>query len=127
VLASFHDRYETLTADHPDAKKEMALLGPTAVQIGQLVQNSPKVNGNGAKWIQLAERAEADRHTLCMFLDGRALFAGLFHMYAATFKEMRDNLKPIIKEYGQENFRKQNKINAERETDTLKMSAKPRK
>jgi hypothetical protein len=65
VLASFHDRDKRLIADHPDAKKEMDLVRASIVQIGQLVQNSPKVNGNGAKWKQLAGSAEADRSTLC--------------------------------------------------------------
>jgi hypothetical protein len=71
------------------------------VKIGHLVQNSPKVNGNGAKWKQLADIAEADRHTLCKFLDAQALFTGLVHMYAATCKEMRDNLQPSNKVSGQ--------------------------
>jgi hypothetical protein len=39
------------------AKKEMDLLQASVVQTGQLVQNLPKVNGNGAKWKQLADRA----------------------------------------------------------------------
>jgi hypothetical protein len=72
------------------------------VQIGQPVQNSPKVNGNGAKWKQLANRAEADRHTLCKFLDGQGLFTGICHIYAATYKEMRDGLQPSSIESGQE-------------------------
>jgi hypothetical protein len=69
--------------------------------VGQLVQNSPKVNGNGIKWTQLANRAEADRHTLCKFIDGQALFTGLFHMYAAICKEIRDSLQLSSKELGQ--------------------------
>jgi hypothetical protein len=40
----------------------MNLVLATIVQIGQHVQNSPKVNGNGAKLKQPAGRAEADRH-----------------------------------------------------------------
>jgi hypothetical protein len=32
------------------AKKEMDLVRTAIVQIGQLVQNSLRVNGNGAKW-----------------------------------------------------------------------------
>jgi hypothetical protein len=60
------------------------------------------MNGNGAKWKQLAERAEAVGHTHCNFLDGQAVFTGLFHMCAATYKEMRDSLRPNSKEPGQE-------------------------
>jgi hypothetical protein len=55
--------------------------------MGRLGQNSPIVIGNGAKWKQLADRAEADRHTLYKFIDGQVLFTGLFHMYAAIGKE----------------------------------------
>jgi hypothetical protein len=45
-------------------KKEMDLLRVSVVQIGQLVQNSLKMNGIGAKCKQQAERAEADRYNL---------------------------------------------------------------
>jgi hypothetical protein len=74
----------------------------SVVQIGQLVQNLPKVNGNGAKWKQLADRVEANRHTLCKFTAGQTLFISIFHMYAATYKEMRDSLQPSSMELGQE-------------------------
>jgi hypothetical protein len=50
LLASFHDRYGKLIADHPDAKKDLDLLRASVAQIGQLIQNSPEVNGNGAEW-----------------------------------------------------------------------------
>jgi hypothetical protein len=59
------------------------------------------VNGNDARWKQPADRAEADMRTLCKFLDGQALFTGLFHMYAATDKEMRGSLQPSSTESGQ--------------------------
>jgi hypothetical protein len=49
ILASFNERYEKLIANHPDTKKEMDPVQAPIVQIGQLVQNSPKVNGNGDK------------------------------------------------------------------------------
>jgi hypothetical protein len=35
-----------------------------------------------------------------IFLDRQALFADLFDMYAAAFKEMRDNNQAISKESG---------------------------
>jgi hypothetical protein len=41
VLTSFHERYEKLRVDHPDAKKEMDLVRASVVQREQLVQNSP--------------------------------------------------------------------------------------
>jgi hypothetical protein len=43
---------------------------------------------------KLADRAEADRHILCKFLDAQALFTGLVHMYAATYKGMMHSLQP---------------------------------
>jgi hypothetical protein len=100
VLASLEERDEKLTADHPDEKKLMNIVRSSIVQTGQLVQNSRKVNGNGAKWKQLADTAEADRHTLCKFLAGQALFNDLYHIYAATYKEIRSSLQPSSKESG---------------------------
>jgi hypothetical protein len=102
VLALFDERYEKLIADRPDAKKEMDLVRVSVVKVWQLVQNSTKVNGSCAKWKQLEDRAEADRHNVGKFLDAEALFTGLFHMYAATYKEMGDSLQPSSKELGQE-------------------------
>jgi hypothetical protein len=123
----FHERYEKLIADHPDAKKEMDQVRASIVQAGQLVQKSPKVNGKGADWKQLADRAEADRHTPCKFLDGHALFTGLFHMYAATYKEIWDSLQQSSMESGLEDVSQaEQKKNAKRETDTMNMSAAPR-
>jgi hypothetical protein len=104
MLSSFHERYEKLIVDHPDAKKEMDLVRASTVKIGQLVQNSPKVNGNGAKWKRLDNRTQADGRTPCKFLDGQALFTGLFHTYAATCKEMRDSLQPCSMESGQKDI-----------------------
>jgi hypothetical protein len=51
---------------------------------------------------KLTDRAEANRHTLCKFIDGQALFTDLFHMYAAVCKEMRDSLQLSSEELGQE-------------------------
>jgi hypothetical protein len=47
-------------------------------------------------------KAEDDRYTLHHFLDGQALFGGLFHMNAATYKQMADSLQPSSMESGQE-------------------------
>jgi hypothetical protein len=102
VLASFDKRYEKLIADHPDAKKEMDLVRVSIVRTGQLVQNSPKVNGNGPKWKQLADKAEADRQNLCKFLDGQALFTGVFLTYVATYMQMRGSIQPSSKKSGHE-------------------------
>jgi hypothetical protein len=77
LLASFVKRYEKLISDHPDVKKKMNLVRASVVQIGQLVQNSPEMNKNCAKWEQLADKDDAYRHNLCKFLDGQELFTGL--------------------------------------------------
>jgi hypothetical protein len=58
LLASFRERFGKLIADHPNAKKEVDLMQAS------IVQNSPKANGNAAKWKQLADRAEANRRSL---------------------------------------------------------------
>jgi hypothetical protein len=80
----------------------MDLVQASVVQTGQLVQIPLKVNGNGAKWKQPTDRAEADRHSLCQFLDQQSLFTGSFDMYAATYKEIRDDLQLSSMEPGQE-------------------------
>jgi hypothetical protein len=92
ALTSFDERYGKVIADCLDVKKEVDLVQASIVQIGQLVQNLPKVNGNGAKWKQLVDRAEADRHTFCKFLNGQMLYTSLFHTYAGAYREMRDSL-----------------------------------
>jgi hypothetical protein len=89
VLTSFDVRYEKVIADRPDVKKEVDLVRASLVQIGQLVQNLPEANGNGAKWKQLADRAEAGRHAFSKFLNRQVLYTSLFHMYAGACREMR--------------------------------------
>jgi hypothetical protein len=109
VLASSDERCEKLISDHPDAMEELDLVRASIVQIRQRAENLPKANGNGTMWKQLADRAEADRHNLCKFLDGQALLVVLFHMYAATYKDTRDSLQLSSKEYHMKMFRKQKK------------------
>jgi hypothetical protein len=84
-----------LIADHPDAKEEIELVHTALVTIGQLVQTSPHVNGNGSVWKQLADRVEAERGVPCKHLDGKALFTAILRLYAATHKEMKDSLLNI--------------------------------
>jgi hypothetical protein len=62
------------------------------------------------------DRAAADRHILCKFMDGQMLFTSIFHMYAATYKEMRDSLQPSSMESGREDVSQaeQNKMLKER-------------
>jgi hypothetical protein len=82
----------------------MDLVRDSVAQIRQLVQNSSKRNKNVAKWKQLAE---ADKHTLCKFLDRQALATGLFHMYVTTYKE----LNRAARNRDRKMLRKQNKTN----------------
>jgi hypothetical protein len=126
VLLSFRERYGKLIAGHPEAKKEMDLVRASVVQISKLVQNTTKVTGTGAKWKQLTYRAEADRHTLCKFLDGEALFSCLVHMYTTTHKETRTAFNRAAWNPDRKVFRKQNTTNAARETKTLERRAEAR-
>jgi hypothetical protein len=73
------------------------------------------MNGNGAKWKELADRAETKRNTLCKYVGGQVLFAGLLHLYAAVFMEMWDR----------KTHHNLNKLNAKRETEILMMRATP--
>jgi hypothetical protein len=66
------------------AKEEIGLMHIVLVTIGQLVLTSPHVNGNGAVWKQLTDRAEAKRGVLCNCLDGKALFTVMLCLYTAT-------------------------------------------
>jgi hypothetical protein len=47
-------------------------------------------------------------------------------MYAPTYKEMRDSLQQSCMELEQEDVWQAEKTNAERETETMNMSAAPR-
>jgi hypothetical protein len=46
VLAPFDERHEILTADQPDAENEIDIVQDALLQTGQIVKNSPKVNGD---------------------------------------------------------------------------------
>jgi hypothetical protein len=74
--------------------------------IGQLIYKSPRVNGNGMVWKEMTARAEAERTVLCKHLDGKALFTGMLHLYAAIHREMHDSLQPEQEESTEE-FREQ--------------------
>jgi hypothetical protein len=110
VLASFASQEEELRADHPDAKEEIELVHTALVTIGQLVQTSPRVNGNGIVWKQLADTAEAEREVLCKHLDGKALFTTVLRLYALTHREMKLSLlNTTVRDpaQGDEEFREQ--------------------
>jgi hypothetical protein len=81
------------------------------------------------KWCQVETTSEQswsrERHTLCKFLDGHALFIALFHMYAAT---QGNEGQPSTEQHGTETGRCFASItnNAERRTETLNTSAAPK-
>jgi hypothetical protein len=92
MLTTFHERYEKLMSDHQAAKK-MELVRPSVDQIGQPVQNSHKMNGNGAKWKQLADTAEADRRTFCT--------DGVYRLVSRVCRNIQGNeVKLLTEQYG---------------------------
>jgi hypothetical protein len=90
--------YESLIADHPDAKQEIDLVRTAIATIGQFIQKSPGLNGNGTVWKQLTARAEEEKGVLCKYFDGKALFTGLLRLYNSVHREMWDSLQPESKE-----------------------------
>jgi hypothetical protein len=94
VLASFDKQYETLRANNPGATKEINLIRTGLIKIGQLIQTSPKQNGNGATWKRLIEKAESEKSVRCKHFDVKALFTGMLRLYTATHREMEDSLLP---------------------------------
>jgi hypothetical protein len=96
VLALFDERDEKSIADHPDAKKQQDLVQAFIVQVGQLVQNSPKGNGNGAMCKQLADSSSSSSS----WMDKPYLLA--YFTCMQTYREMGDRLQPSNMELGQE-------------------------
>jgi hypothetical protein len=66
VLASFarEEEEEELRTEYPDAREDIYLIQSALVTIGQLVRASPRENGNGVAWKNLADKAEAERVVL---------------------------------------------------------------
>jgi hypothetical protein len=131
VLTSFNSQADELLAAHPDAREEIELVHTTLVTIGQLVQAAPRVNGNSVVWMQLADRAEAERRVLCKYLDGKALFTGILHLYDLTHREMRDSLVNTSKrepDQDNEGFREQKwrkRITSEEKSQTSLKTPRP--
>jgi hypothetical protein len=61
VFASFDRQYETLIVENSDAKTEICLVRTSLVKIWQLMQKSASLNGNDAIWMQLTDRADAEK------------------------------------------------------------------
>jgi hypothetical protein len=59
ILASLERHRDAIIARHTDGKEETGLVH-TALIIVELVRTSPSVNGNGAVWMKLADKAEAE-------------------------------------------------------------------
>jgi hypothetical protein len=87
ILASFERHRDAIIAGHPDAKEEIGLVHAALIAIVRLVRTSPSVNGNGAVWMKLADKA-----VLCKHYEGKALHAGLQHLYAEVHREINETL-----------------------------------
>jgi hypothetical protein len=92
VLTSFNSQADELLAAHPDPREVIEMVHPALVTIRQLVHAAPRVNGNSEVWMQLADRAEAEKRVLCKHLEGKYLFTGMLRLHALTHREMRDSL-----------------------------------
>jgi hypothetical protein len=97
-VTSFEKNHEELTARNPDCREEIGLLRNGLRTIGQFIHTSPSVNGNGAVWKKLINRAEAEKTVLREHLDGKALLTAILRLHAAIHRDMRDSLLPEKKE-----------------------------
>jgi hypothetical protein len=88
-LASFERQHDALIEAHLDSNEEIVLVRTLILTIRRFVHISSRVNGNGAVWKELTEKAEAQRTVLCKHLDGKALFTGMLRLYAATHRKMK--------------------------------------
>jgi hypothetical protein len=82
------------------------------------VRKNRENTGSGAL-MRSPRSCEGTPELLEIFLDGQELFAGLFHMYAAAYKDLRDRLQPSNKESGEEVVL-QEKQNKRRKRGSLK-------
>jgi hypothetical protein len=108
ILSSFERNLKEVSYKHPNCIEEIWLIHAGLVTIGQLIQDSPRVNGDGAAWKQAISKAEDERSVLVRHLEGKALFTALLHVYATTHKELRDSRQPErTEEEPTEEFREQ--------------------
>jgi hypothetical protein len=92
IPASFERHHDAIIAGHPDAKEETGLVHTALITIVQLVHTSPSINGNSVVWKKLADKAEVKKRVLCKHYKGKALYAGLHHLYAEIHREMNETL-----------------------------------
>jgi hypothetical protein len=59
-----------ITKNHPDSLEEIRLIQACLITIGQLINNSPRNDGNGTMWREITTRAEAERAVLCKHFEG---------------------------------------------------------
>jgi hypothetical protein len=95
ILASFERNLGGLVAQNPTCVEEIKLIQAGLITIGQLINDSPRENGNGTAWKEVITRAEAERAVLCKHLEGKALFAAILRLYATTHTELRGSLLPV--------------------------------
>jgi hypothetical protein len=93
ILVSFQRNLDDLIRKNPESVEDNKLLQAGLVTIGQLIQSSPRVNGNGAAWKAIITKTESEMAVFCKHLEGKALFAGLTLLYAATRAELSSTLK----------------------------------
>jgi hypothetical protein len=92
ILASFERHRDAIIAGQPDVNEEIGLVLTALITIVQLVRTSPSVNGNGVVWMKLADKAETEKRVMCKHYEGKALYAGLHHLYAEVHCEMNETL-----------------------------------
>jgi hypothetical protein len=106
-LASFETNIEDLLSKHQDSI-EIRLIHAGLITLGKLVNILPSVNDNGASWIEITSRAEAEMIVLCKHLEGKPLFTAMLRLYAATHRKLRDSLQTEPdQEKATEEFREQ--------------------
>jgi hypothetical protein len=93
ILASYQRNLDDLIRKKPESVEDIELLQAGLVTRGELIQSSPRANGNGAAWKAIITKAEAERAVFCKHLEGKALYAGLIRLYAATHAELSGTLR----------------------------------
>jgi hypothetical protein len=97
-----------LLTQHPTCVEDIKLIQAGLITIGQLINDSPRGNGNSTAWKEITTRAEAERAVLYKHLEGKALFAAILRLYATTHTELRGSLLPVPEyEEPTEEFREQ--------------------
>jgi hypothetical protein len=92
ILASFQNNLNKLTGKHPECVEDIKTLHAGLVTVGQLIQSSPRANGNGAEWKSIITRTEEEKTVLCKHVEEQALFSGMLRLYATTHRELGNSL-----------------------------------